>query len=105
MLVYLPIILLVFAILIYIFHFLYFWIFPSTDSIFYWLFSNFIRTGGYSAPHPYYYTRPSTMEAPLYSVFLFLADGFSKADIFIHFVQIAAILSSGFFIYKIFRYY
>ncbi|OGG03297.1 hypothetical protein A2W14_02845 [Candidatus Gottesmanbacteria bacterium RBG_16_37_8] len=90
---------------IYLFHFLFFWIFPSTDSIFYWLFANFIKTGSYFAPHPYYYLVPSTMEPPLYSVFIFLADSFSRADIVIHFVQLAGIVVSGFLIYKIFKFY
>src|SRR3990167_8792347 len=89
------------AVLFYIFHILFFWIFPSTDSIFYWLLSDFFKTGIYLAPHPYYYREPSTMEPPLYSVFIFIANLFSRADIIIHIIQVAAIIASGILIYKI----
>ena len=89
------------AVLFYIFHILFFWIFPSTDSIFYWLLSDFFKTGIYLAPHPYYYREPSTMEPPLYSVFIFIANLFPRADIIIHIIQVAAIIASGILIYKI----
>lgn len=97
--------LLIISLTVYVFHFLFFWMYPSTDSIFYWQFANFIRTGSYFAPHPYYYTLPSTMEPPLYSVFLFLADYWPRADIIIHLAQILAVLGSGYLIFKIFSYY
>lgn len=97
--------LLILSLTVYVFHFLFFWMYPSTDSIFYWQFANFIRTGKYLAPHPYYYISPSTMEPPLYSVFLFLADYLPRADIIIHLAQILAVLGSGYLIFKIFSYY
>lgn len=89
----------------YLFHFLFFWVFEGTDSYFYWAFANFIRTGKYFAPAPYYYTAPSTMEPPLYSVFLYLAGFIKRADIVIHLAQISSILLSAFFIFKIMKYY
>ena len=89
----------------YLFHFLFFWIFPSTDSHFYTLFAQFLRTGIYSAPHPYYYQVPSTMEPPLYSVFLYLVLPLSRSDVFIHFFHLAGLFASGIFIYKILRWY
>ncbi|OGG00082.1 hypothetical protein A3D78_05090 [Candidatus Gottesmanbacteria bacterium RIFCSPHIGHO2_02_FULL_39_14] len=93
------------VVIVYIFHFFFFWLFPSTDSIFYWQFANFIRNGSYFVPHPYYYTRPSTMEPPLFSLFIYLADSFPKADIMIHFIQLGGIIVSGILIYKILNFY
>lgn len=89
----------------YLFHFLFFWIFPSTDSHFYTLFAQFLKTGIYSAPHPYYYQVPSTMEPPLYSVFLYLILPFNRSDVLIHFFQLAGLFASGIFLYKILRWY
>lgn len=91
--------LLILVILVYIFHFLFFWIYETTDSWFYWAFANYIRTGDYQAPHPYYYYMPSTMEPPLYSVFLYLVQFFPKADIFVHFFQLGGLLAAAYFLH------
>lgn len=81
---------------------LIFWLFETSDSYFYWAFADFIRTGKYFAPHPYYWTIPTTFTPPLYSFFLFLGRLISpvRTDIFIHFFQILALLLSGYFLYK-----
>lgn len=92
----------VFSLLLYLFHSLFFWMFESTDSYFYFAFAQFIRTGTYFIPSPYQYTVPSTMEPPLYSVILFLTQFFPKSDVLIHFLQIAAIVISAYFLYRIF---
>src|SRR3989338_9756808 len=92
---------LVITIFLYVFHFLFFWIFESTDSFFYWAFANFIKTGTYIPAYPYNYTVPSTMEPPLYSFFLFLAQLVPRADIVIHFVQLGSILLSGYLVFRI----
>jgi len=101
----LPMIILILVGCLYVAHFLFFWIFPSTDSHFYYLFADFLRTGQYTAPHPYYYQVPSTMEPPLYSVFLLFASTFTRPDILIHFVHLASIFVSGLFLYKILCWY
>src|SRR3989338_6611246 len=88
----------------YLFHFLFFWIFPSTDSHFYTLFAQFLKTGIYSAPHPYYYQVPSTMEPPLYSVFLYLVMPFARSDILVHFFHLTGIFISGIFLFNILRW-
>ncbi len=94
-------ILLVLVVFIYLFYFLFFWIFESTDSFFYWAFANFIKTGTYITAYPYNYTVPSTMEPPLYSLFLFLTQLVPRADIAIHFVQLGSILLSGYLVFRI----
>lgn len=98
----LPKILLISVIFLYLFHFLFFWLFESTDSYFYWEFSNFIKTGKYLV-EAYNYTKPSTMEPPLYSGFLYLFQLLPRADILVHFFQLSSILASGFFLYKVFQ--
>lgn len=96
---------LVAVVILYIFHFFFFWLFEGTDSFFYYEFSRFLRTGSYYAPYPYMYNVPSTMEPPLYSVFLYLVQFFPRADIIIHFIQITGILASAYFIYRIMSFY
>lgn len=97
--------LLAIPLILYLLHFFFFWIFESTDSYFYWAFANFLKTGQYSAPHPYHYQEPSTMEPPLYSLFLYLVQFSSRADILIHFFQISSIVVSAFLIYKMMKGY
>lgn len=89
----------------YFFHFLFFWVHEGTDSFFYWAFSNFLKTGSYSAPNPYFYNVPSTMEPPLYGVFLYLFQFFSRADILIHFIHVLSIGGSALLIVKIMKHY
>lgn len=89
----------------YLFHLLYFWLYETTDSFFYWAFANYIKTGTYHASSPYYYTVPSTMEPPLYSLFIYIAQYFPRPDIIIHAVQIFSLFLSSFFIYKILSHY
>lgn len=98
-------ILLVFALCFYIFKWLFFWLFETTDSYFYWEFGEFIRTGKYFAPHPYYWTIPTTFTAPLYSIFLYLIQFTPRADIFIHLFQITAVLFSGLLLFAILKKY
>src|SRR3989344_5843840 len=90
-----------FCISFYIFHFLFLWMFQTTDSYFYWALANFFRTGQYYAPHPYYYTKPSTMEPPFYSILLFIAEIFPRPDIIIHAFHIGAVLISGLLLSKV----
>lgn len=89
------------AALFYVFHFLFFWIFETTDSWFYWALGNYIKTGIYNAPHPYYYTVPSTHEPPLYSLFLYLVQFVNRADVVIHFFHICLLFLSAYFLYRI----
>ena len=83
------------CIIFYIFQFLFFWMFQTTDSIFYYALAEFFKTGKYIVPFPYFYTRSSTMEPPLYSVLIYLALYFPRPDIILHFFHIAAVLASG----------
>lgn len=96
---------LVFAIFFSFFKFLFFWMVEVTDSWFFWGLADFMRTGIYHAPHPYYYTSVSTMEPPLYSVFLYLFQYFPRADILIHLLQIVGFIIATFCLYKILSFY
>src|SRR3989344_3424633 len=93
------------AVAFYIYHFLFFWIFMTVDSHFYWLLAVFFKTGKYSVPAPYYYQVPSTMEPPLYSVILYFAQFFQRPDIVIHFLQILGLIISSLFLYQILKTY
>lgn len=90
-----------FACSFYLCHILFFWLYETTDSWFYWALANFFKTGSYLAPPPYFYTVPSTMEPPLYSFFLYIIEIFPRPDILIHIIQTASLFASAFFIYKI----
>ncbi|OGG20183.1 hypothetical protein A3D03_00540 [Candidatus Gottesmanbacteria bacterium RIFCSPHIGHO2_02_FULL_40_13] len=90
---------------LYLFHFLFFWIYETTDSYFFWAFADFLKTGKYWIPHPYYWTTPSTIAPPLYSVLLFVAEFLPRADIFIHFIHLLCLFLSSFFIYRITKSY
>src|SRR3990167_3766067 len=92
----------VFAVLtFYLFCFIYFGLYETTDSYFFIAFSEFIKTGRYFVPHPYYWTVPSTITPPFYSLFLFLAQLLPYPHLIIHLAQIAAFLAALFFIYKV----
>jgi hypothetical protein len=73
--------------------------FETTDSWFYWALGNFLRTGTYQAPPPYYYQLPSTMEPPLYSLFLYIMGFLPRSDIFIHLFQLLSLGVSSYLIY------
>lgn len=88
---------------IYFLKWLFFWLYETNDSYFYYAFAEFMKSGKYFVPHPYYWTIPSTLEPPLYSIFLYLAQFFARAEIIIHLGQIAAILFSGFVVYQIIK--
>ncbi len=97
--------LVLFALLVCTFETFFFWMYETTDSWFYWGFANFMRTGVYEAPHPYYYHTPSTMEPPLYSVLLFFSQFFQRGDIVIHLVQVASLIASSVLLYYVVRTY
>lgn len=90
---------------LYLFHFLFFWIYETTDSYFFWAFADFLKTGKYWVPHPYYWTTPSTIAPPLYSVLLFVAEFLPRAEIIIHFIHLLCLFFSSFFIYRITKSY
>lgn len=96
-------ILLVVLFIFYLFHYAAFALYELTDSFFYWEFAHFLETGKYFLPHPYYYTTPSTIEPPLYSLFLFLVQSFAMADRLIHAVQIFLLFISAFLLYRVTR--
>src|SRR3990167_914302 len=85
----------------YLFCFIYFGLYETTDSYFFIAFSEFIKTGRYFVPHPYYWTVPSTITPPFYSLFLYLAQLFPNPHLLIHLAQIVAFLIALFFIYKV----
>ena len=92
----------VFAVLLfYLFSFIYFGLYETTDSYFFIAFAEFIRTGRYFVPHPYYWTVPSTITPPFYSLFLYLAQLLPNPHLVIHLSQIVAFLIALFFIYKV----
>ena len=92
----------VFAVLtFYLFCFIYFGLYETTDSYFFIAFSEFIKTGRYFVPHPYYWTVPSTITPPFYSLFLYLAQLLPNPHLLIHLAQIVAFLIALFFIYKV----
>lgn len=91
------------SVLFYLFHFFFFWVYETPDSWLYWSFGENIRAGHYQDINPYHYKFPSTMEPPLYSIFLFMADFFQRSDILIHFWQLGAYLASAFFLFKILK--
>lgn len=86
---------------VYVFYFLFFWLYETTDSYFYWAFAEFLKTGIYSTPYPYNWTIPSTLGPPLYSLFLYLAQFIPRADIIIHFFQLLSVLLSAYFLFRI----
>jgi hypothetical protein len=89
------------SLIFYLYHAMFFWVYETTDTYFYWGLANFLRTGYYQAPLPYFYTIPTTMEPPLYSLFLYIADFFPRADVIIHIGQILMLLVSALFLIKI----
>src|SRR3989338_5000898 len=92
----------VFAVLtFYLFCFIYFGLYETTDSYFFIAFSEFIKTGRYFVPHPYYWTVPSTITPPFYILFLYLAQLLPNPHLVIHLSQIVAFLIALFFIYKV----
>ncbi|OGG00305.1 hypothetical protein A2Y99_01040 [Candidatus Gottesmanbacteria bacterium RBG_13_37_7] len=94
---------LVFPIIFYTFHLLFFWILTTTDSLFMWSLAEFFRSGKYWVGHPYYFTTPSTMEPPLYSLLILLVESFPRSDIVLHFIQIGALFLAGFLIFQILK--
>lgn len=92
-------------ILFYVFHFLFFWMYETTDSYFYWAFAQFLRTGTYFLPHPYNRTSPSTIEPPLYSFIIYILDFLPRAEIFMHLIHILSLLASAFLLYLILKKY
>lgn len=100
---FLSITLLIVVSITYLFHLLFFWMYETTDSWFYWAFSNYMKTGQYSAPAPYFYKVPSTMEPPLYSVMLYVVQYFPRADTIIHFFHLTGLITAGFFVFLILK--
>jgi len=62
-----------------------------------------MKTGEYEAPHPYYYTKPSTHEPPLYSVLLYFMNFIARSDILIHFIHIVLLFISAILLFKILK--
>lgn len=95
--------LIIFVLLFYLFKWLFLWLFETSDSYFYWAFADFLWTGKYFAPHPYYWTTPTTFAAPLYSLFLFFIRWLfpQSTQVYIHLTQSLAIIISAFLLAKI----
>lgn len=87
--------------LFFILKILFFWLLETTDSFFFYEFAQFMKTGEYFVPHPFYWRSPSTISPPAYCFFIYLITNIPRADVWIHAFQVILTLGSGYFLFRI----
>ena len=86
---------------IYIFNMLFVWMNAHADSYFYWMISEYFRSGKYPFTSPFIYTKPTTISPPLYGIFFILTHSLPHADVLLHALQLGLLGLSSYLLYWI----